>query len=145
MDLAVVQQHFAAADQDRDGAISGAEAVQFFKRSGLPTSVLRQARIKGSIPRRCSGVREKNAYAVPLPSFAFSPYLGRCLVPTPICQNRGAQIVHLSVCAGLGHGLWRGSQAQSGPVYKCAAPHISGSGASKLAYEPASWVFCMPA
>lgn len=35
-ELEVYNHWFAAADLDRDGVLGGAEAVQFFQRSGLP-------------------------------------------------------------------------------------------------------------
>lgn len=35
-ELEVYNTWFAAADLDRDGVLSGVEAVQFFQRSGLP-------------------------------------------------------------------------------------------------------------
>lgn len=35
-ELEVYNVWFAAADLDRDGVLSGLEAVQFFQRSGLP-------------------------------------------------------------------------------------------------------------
>jgi len=38
----VVEVHFRTADSDKDGAVSGPEAVAFFGKSGLPTPVLRQ-------------------------------------------------------------------------------------------------------
>lgn len=37
---AVFEQFFQVADTDRDGRISGAEAVSFFKGSGLPQPTL---------------------------------------------------------------------------------------------------------
>jgi len=37
---------FALADEDRDGAVGGAEAVRFFTRSGLPKDVLGQVRLE---------------------------------------------------------------------------------------------------
>eukprot|EP00983_Pelagomonas_calceolata_P094261 1157869-Pelagomonas_calceolata.AAC.8 len=42
MDPNVVEVHFRTADSDKDGAVSGPEAVAFFGKSGLPTPVLRQ-------------------------------------------------------------------------------------------------------
>ena len=35
-ELELYNQWFSLADRDRDGSISGAEAVQFFQLSGLP-------------------------------------------------------------------------------------------------------------
>ena len=35
-ELEVYNQWFVAADLDRDGVLTGAEAVAFFQRSGLP-------------------------------------------------------------------------------------------------------------
>ena len=43
------QDLFVLADEDKDGSISGGEAVRFFSRSGLEKSVLRQAS-PGSAP-----------------------------------------------------------------------------------------------
>jgi len=36
---------FRLADEDKDGAIAGAEAVKFFTKSGLPQDVLGQVRL----------------------------------------------------------------------------------------------------
>lgn len=40
---------FQYADQDKDGAIAGAEAVTFFQRSGLDTATLGQVGIRGHV------------------------------------------------------------------------------------------------
>jgi hypothetical protein len=42
---AAFDSYFRAADLDRDGRISGQEAVAFFKGSGLPQPVLAQVRL----------------------------------------------------------------------------------------------------
>ena len=44
----MVDAQFRKADADGDGAVSGAEAVQFFGQSRLPTTVLRQ--VLSSVP-----------------------------------------------------------------------------------------------
>jgi hypothetical protein len=46
MDPQFIDASFTAADVDKDGAVSGGEAVKFFGRSGLPTAVLRQASVQ---------------------------------------------------------------------------------------------------
>lgn len=38
----LAEQWFRIADEDKDGKISGGEAVRFFTRSGLPKDVLGQ-------------------------------------------------------------------------------------------------------
>jgi len=40
----LAEQWFRLADEDRDGKITGGEAVKFFMRSGLPKDVLGQVR-----------------------------------------------------------------------------------------------------
>lgn len=42
VDMRVFDAYFTRADADRDGRISGAEAVAFFQGSGLPRNVLAQ-------------------------------------------------------------------------------------------------------
>jgi epidermal growth factor receptor substrate 15 len=42
MDAKLRDQLFVLADEDRDGAITGGEAVKFFARSALPQEVLGQ-------------------------------------------------------------------------------------------------------
>jgi hypothetical protein len=49
---AVFEQYFRLADADRDGRISGAEAVAFFRGSGLPQQTL--AKVGPGAP--CSGL-----------------------------------------------------------------------------------------
>ena len=39
------EQWFRLADEDKDGVISGPEAVRFFTKSGLPQNVLGQVRV----------------------------------------------------------------------------------------------------
>lgn len=41
-DMRVFDAYFTRADADRDGRISGSEAVAFFQGSGLPRNVLAQ-------------------------------------------------------------------------------------------------------
>jgi hypothetical protein len=65
---AAFDAYFRAADLDRDGRISGQEAVAFFKGSSLPQPVLAQVRL-GS-PRTWSPTP-------PLP-FLFQPWDGSC-------------------------------------------------------------------
>ena len=43
---------FREADADGDGRITGAEAVAFFSRAGLPTSTLAEARVGTPPPHR---------------------------------------------------------------------------------------------
>ena len=43
------EQWFRIADEDKDGKITGGEAVRFFTRSGLPKDVLGQV----SAPEHC--------------------------------------------------------------------------------------------
>jgi len=46
---AAFDAYFRAADLDRDGRISGQEAVAFFKGSGLPQPVLAQVNLRSPI------------------------------------------------------------------------------------------------
>jgi hypothetical protein len=47
---AAFDAYFRAADLDRDGRISGQEAVAFFKGSGLPQPVLAQVTLRSPLP-----------------------------------------------------------------------------------------------
>ena len=42
MSVEIYENYFRIADVDKDGKISGAEAVAFFRHSGLPQPVLAQ-------------------------------------------------------------------------------------------------------
>jgi hypothetical protein len=46
---AAFDAYFRAADLDRDGRISGQEAVAFFKGSGLPQPVLAQVTLRSPL------------------------------------------------------------------------------------------------
>ena len=48
MSVEVYENYFRIADVDKDGKISGAEAVAFFRHSGLPQPILAQVQIHGS-------------------------------------------------------------------------------------------------
>ncbi len=50
------EQWFRIADADKDGAVGGAEAVNFFLRSGLPQNVLGQVRAICKSTRNVAGV-----------------------------------------------------------------------------------------
>ena len=58
---AAFDAYFRAADLDRDGRISGQEAVAFFKGSGLPQPVLAQVSLRSlrpsSAPRQFRATR----------------------------------------------------------------------------------------
>jgi hypothetical protein len=44
--MGAAEQWFKLADEDKDGVISGPEAVRFFTKSGLPQNVLGQVRVR---------------------------------------------------------------------------------------------------
>jgi hypothetical protein len=61
---AAFDAYFRAADLDRDGRISGQEAVAFFKGSGLPQPVLAQVPPRSPIPRCFSTVLDLVGFAL---------------------------------------------------------------------------------
>jgi hypothetical protein len=75
---AAFDAYFRAADLDRDGRISGQEAVAFFKGSGLPQPVLAQVTLRSplsSFPQR---------RAAPAPAICASPATPR-VVRIAVC------------------------------------------------------------
>jgi hypothetical protein len=55
-ELEVYNLWFVAADADRDGVLSGLEAVQFFQRSGLPQNpTLYKVRSNRALMEACGG------------------------------------------------------------------------------------------
>ncbi len=48
-DIDLFDNWFRVADKDKDGAVSGAEAVEFFQRSKLPQATLFQVRLAAQL------------------------------------------------------------------------------------------------
>lgn len=111
------QQWFVLADEDRDGAIAGAEAVKFFSRSGLDQMTLGQVRAQGAVHmlpimgcRAARWQRERGG-----------------------TWRAGARtsILIAPCCAGLGAGLWRRAQAQHRAVLSRAEAGGAGAGEAR--------------
>jgi hypothetical protein len=98
---AAFDAYFRAADLDRDGRISGQEAVAFFKGSGLPQPVLAQVNIRS--PLLTAAPRANSAPCVP----RASAICGTRATPTLRLQSRGWLLLQPSCVA-------RDSQLSSG-------------------------------
>jgi hypothetical protein len=78
---AAFDAYFCAADLDRDGRISGQEAVAFFKGSGLPQPVLAQVNLRSPLLRAAprdlllDDLRHSSHLAAPIAGVAA---VGRC-------------------------------------------------------------------
>lgn len=112
LDESLISTLFRVADADRDGAVGGVEAVQFFARSGLPQESLGQVSVMalalrhGSTLPACRGSVRRSR---------FDSHNRSCLC--------------LVCLSGLGAGQQRRAQAEPGAVRIGAEAGSAGAGA----------------